>query len=335
MTESVTLRDGSTVEIRPIRPDDRDALASAYEGVGEDSRYSRFLSIHPKLRESELTYLTEIDHHDHEALVAFEADGGPIVGVVRYVRTAEDEAEPAMLVTDAWQGRGLVTVMLDMLVARAWDEGIRRFRAPVLAENAASLRALDRLGYPRHHQVGAEIEVEVELDAPGAEPLPAGRPRPGVRAPLTPVTVLSDLTPRRRVKPGERTNTLVVGVGDGDRGASIVAAAGELAGSLGASLVLVRAHRLQPQAEVKAELEQLAAPLRARGLAVDTSVRRTTAAAAIVGACAEVGASMAVLGPTHRGHEGTSGGLIGAVADVVTRQAPCSVLLLHAAMRPG
>lgn len=335
MSELVTLRDGSSVEIRPIRPEDREALALAYEGVSDDSRYSRFLSVHPELRASELTYLTEIDHHDHEALVALEAGGGPILGVVRYIRIGSDEAEPAMLITDEWQGRGLVSVMLEMLVARAWDEGIRHFRAPVMAGNAASLSSLDRLGRAQHHQVGAEVEVEVALRAPMAEAPPVRRSRAGVRARLTPLTVLSDLAPRRPLEDGARTNTIVVGVGDEEFGRATVEAASDLAEILGASLVLVRARRLQSQDEAEVALEQLAGPARLRGLAVETSVRRTTAAAAIVGACNEAGASMAVLGRTRRGREAAAGGLIGAVADVVTRQAPCNVLLLNSAIDAG
>ncbi len=208
MSDHVALRDGSSVQIRPITPGDRDALATMYEGVSDESRYSRFLSVHPELRSAELTYLTEIDHHDHEALVAFEAGGGPMVGVVRYVRVDDDEAEPAMLITDAWQGRGLVTVMLEMLVARAWDEGIRHFRAPVRAENAASLHALDALGEWTHHGVGSEVDVEVALRPPSGQRqlVRTARPRSdgaggartgGDRAPVTVGTVLGDLVARR------------------------------------------------------------------------------------------------------------------------------------------
>jgi RimJ/RimL family protein N-acetyltransferase len=338
VTERVTLRDGSSVDIRQIGPADRDALAAMYEGVSDESRYSRFLSVHPELRDSELTYLTEIDHHDHEALVAF-VPGGPMVGVVRYVRTDYDEAEPAMLITDAWQGRGLVTVMLEMLVERAREAGISVFRAPVRAGNVASFRALDALGVSAHHAVGTEVEVEVvlrgaEIDAalvrtarPSDEPVRAG----GSRAPLTPATILGDLIPRRLPNDSaRRTNTIVVGVSRGEVSGAVVDAAAELAHSFGAKLLLVRARRNQLQLEAEAELDVLAERARVRTPDVQISVRRTTPAAAIVDACVESGAMMAVLGPSK---SRSAGGLVGAIADLVVRQAPCNVLLLDPEVR--
>jgi len=343
LSQRVTLRDGSSVDVRPITPDDRDALTEMYAGVSDESRYRRFLSVHPELLTAELTYLTQIDHHDHEALIAFEAGGGPAVGVVRYIRTEDDEAEPAMLITDSWQGRGLVTVMLELLVARAWDEGIRHFRAPVGAENTRSLHALDALGAPVHHGVGSEIDVEVALRPPSghrqlvrtARPPSAGAGRTrtgGERVPVTIKAVLGDLVTRRPPPDQhQRTNTIVVGVSDGDGSAIVLEAAAELAQTLGAALVLVRARRAQTQEEAEESLETLARSARARGIAVSIIVRRATPAAAIVAACVDTGASMVVIGPSRRRRAGAQGGLVGAVADLVLRQAPCNVLLLNPA----
>ena len=58
---------------------------------------------------------------------------GEGVGVARYVRTGPDVAEPAIVVVDGWQGRGVGSRLLDALVKRAREEGIRRFQAPVSA----------------------------------------------------------------------------------------------------------------------------------------------------------------------------------------------------------
>ena len=88
----------------------------------------------PRLSERDLDYLTRIDHHDHEALIALDRPGGDIVGVARFVRTGPEEAEPAIVVADDWQGRGLGRQLMGALADRALDEGVRRFRAPVLAE---------------------------------------------------------------------------------------------------------------------------------------------------------------------------------------------------------
>jgi RimJ/RimL family protein N-acetyltransferase len=163
--ETITLRDGSRVRVRPIRPDDKAVLSEAFERLSDESRYQRFLSPLPELRPMDLVYLTEVDHHDHEALVAFDP-GGAAVGVARYVRWASrpDRAEFALTVADDWQRRGLGTLLLDRLGARAHAEGVRRFTASVLAENHEMLGLLEKLGTFRVLRAeGAVVEVEGDL----------------------------------------------------------------------------------------------------------------------------------------------------------------------------
>lgn len=333
MAERVRLHDGRTVLIRPLVPEDRTALSTMYEGLSDESRHRRFMAVHPHLGEQELDYLTQIDHHDHEALVAFADEGGrpgPMVGVVRYVRTTDGEAEPAMLIDDRWQGVGLCGEMLERLVARAWAESIRRFRAPVLAYNEAALRSLDRLGDSEHHRVGSEIEVEIALREPER---PArrvrrtrrgrGRPRPTLQA------VGAELTPRAEPPDGPHRNVLVVGVAEDDRAQALVATAGELALALGSSVLLVTAARRRLADATTAELERLAAPLREQGVEVELLVRSGTAAALLVAVATERAARMVLLasgGPADRRGAGT---VRGAIGDLVTRQAPCDVLLLR------
>lgn len=339
MAERLLLRDGRSVFVRPLVPEDRVALSTMYEGLSDESRHRRFMAVHPHLGEHELDYLTQIDHHDHEALVAFaDEDGrpGPMVGVVRYVRTDGVEAEPAMLIDDAWQGVGLCGQMLERLVSRAWAESIRRFRAPVLAYNSAALSSLDRLGRSEHHRVGSEIEVEIALRAPeratgrvrrtrrGGE-----RPRPTLRA------VGSEFAPRGDVPVGPPRNALVVGVGEDERAAWLVAAAGELAAALGASVLLVRAVRRRFTEPATAELERWAEPLRERGIEVEVVVRSGTPAAVVVAVAAERIARMAVLASDARAGQRGSGGVRGAIGDLVTRQAPCDVLLMRGGPEPG
>jgi RimJ/RimL family protein N-acetyltransferase len=160
---TVTLRDGHTVEVRPIRPDDRKPLADAFEHLSAESRYLRFLSLMPELRPSQLTYLTEVDHRDHEALVAIGPDGVG-VGVARYVRVDRpDTAEAAVVVADEWQRRGVGSALLALLADRGREEGVRHFVAHVLAENTAMLDLLATLAPAR--QIGGEPGV-VELDIP-------------------------------------------------------------------------------------------------------------------------------------------------------------------------
>ena len=106
--------------MRPIEPGDRDAVQGAFARLSEQSRYQRFMSAINELSESQLRYLTEVDHHDHEALIAFDRESGLGVGVGRYVRLDDGtSAEAAVTVVDEWQGRGLGTALCQLLAARA------------------------------------------------------------------------------------------------------------------------------------------------------------------------------------------------------------------------
>ena len=80
----------------------------------------------PELSEAMVRYLTDVDHHDHEAVVALDAATDEGVGVARYVRDPErpTRAEAAVTVTDDWQGRGLGTLLLELLAVRAREEGV-------------------------------------------------------------------------------------------------------------------------------------------------------------------------------------------------------------------
>ena len=164
---SEATRDGRTIVIRPLEPDDKPLLVEGLERMSEESRYRRFLSPKPSFTGAELAYLTEIDHHDHEALIAIEPEGGEPVGVARYVRDAANPqvAEAALAVVDEWQHRGVGTTLLRHLIARAGQEDISRFRATVLSDNEPMLRLLDQ---PALRPAGKESSggpgVQVEFD---------------------------------------------------------------------------------------------------------------------------------------------------------------------------
>jgi GNAT superfamily N-acetyltransferase len=128
------LRDGTEIDVRPIRADDKERLAAGFERLSPESRYRRFFSPAASLTPSQLRYLTEVDHHGHEALLALEAGTDNGVGVARFVRTGGDPpvAEVAVAVVDDGQGRGVATTLLDDLAARArrGDDPARRSRRP-------------------------------------------------------------------------------------------------------------------------------------------------------------------------------------------------------------
>src|SRR5436190_22936401 len=105
----VSLRDGTAVEVRPIRAEDKAMLAAGWSRLSRESQQRRFLTAKPRLTSGDLRYLTEIDGHEHVALVAVLADRpSHVVGVGRFVRLREDPdaAEFAIVVGDPYQGQG-------------------------------------------------------------------------------------------------------------------------------------------------------------------------------------------------------------------------------------
>ncbi len=159
-----------TLVMRPISPDDKQLLREGFERLSERSRYRRFLSPQERLSERELRYLTEIDHHDHEALVAIDPDTNQGVGVARYVRSKTDPtvAELAVTIVDDWQCQGVGGRLAAALADRARVEAITSFTALVLADNELMLNLLRHLGHVRvvHSELGT-VELTIALPETG------------------------------------------------------------------------------------------------------------------------------------------------------------------------
>jgi RimJ/RimL family protein N-acetyltransferase len=164
--ERLRLRDGSTVVVRPVRPEDRDLFAAGFDRMSQESRYRRFMSHKKKLSEQELDFFTRLDHDLHEAVGALDPDTGEGAGVARMHRHPEDPsvAEAAVTVVDDWQGRGLGGVLLDRLTARARELGVKHFEATLFTTNKAMLRLFEKLGCMRSHREDLEVlAIDVEL----------------------------------------------------------------------------------------------------------------------------------------------------------------------------
>ena len=164
----VRLRSGDVVRLRPVRPDDAPALARAYANLGEQSRYRRFFTIMPELPETILKAATEVNHEDHEALVALPLLSPEIIGECRFVRLADrrDTADLAVTVVDAWQGRGLGSTLLGRLSERALEVGVEYFTAEVLAENRTMLGILPSLGRVETESSGPVVTARIEIAEP-------------------------------------------------------------------------------------------------------------------------------------------------------------------------
>lgn len=160
----VVLRDGSTTHVRPIRPEDADALQAFHVAQSEASTVLRFFAPLPQLPERDLARFTHVDHVDRVALVAVTQDDA-IIGVARYDKISPDEAEVAFNVADVHHGRGLGSVLLEHLAAAARERGVRRFTAEVLPENGRMIAVFREAGYEVHQSLeDGVVQVSFDID---------------------------------------------------------------------------------------------------------------------------------------------------------------------------
>jgi len=159
------LADGSRVRTRAIEPADRDALADGFARLSARSRYRRFLGPKHTLSARELTYLTEVDHVTHEAVVAFDETGDRMVGVARYAvwPGSDSAADLAVTVADDWHRRGLGSALTASVVGCARANGIRRLTGTILWENAAAAALMRRLGFRPVGSGDGALEFRLDL----------------------------------------------------------------------------------------------------------------------------------------------------------------------------
>jgi RimJ/RimL family protein N-acetyltransferase len=147
----VPLRDGSTVHLRPIRPDDDGLMIALFNRFSPQTIYLRFHHAIGEMTEKEVQRYTHVDYHDTFALIATlgEPQEERIIAVGRYARLGDsDRAEVAFVVEDGYQGRGISTQLLYQLAAAARGKGIRVFEAEVLGENNEMMAVFRESGFP-------------------------------------------------------------------------------------------------------------------------------------------------------------------------------------------
>lgn len=168
--ETITLRDGARLTVRPIRPDDAPRLQAFHMRLSPESIYLRYLGPHPVLTQPEAERLTTLDYQTRMAFVAIREEGGEnhIVGVARYNALGPerpDEAEAAIVIEDPYQGRGLGTVLMERLLAYSRTHGIRSIVAEISAGNDRMLRFMQRSGLPIERKLeGGMWEVRLRLN---------------------------------------------------------------------------------------------------------------------------------------------------------------------------
>jgi acetyl coenzyme A synthetase (ADP forming)-like protein len=156
----IALRDGSTVHVRPTRAGDEPAILAFLSGLSEESRYSRFFSGAPNLKEA-AHRAAIFDLQARCNLVALVGTTLTIVAQAGYIRTDGDRAEVAFAVADTFQGRGISTILLGQLAEIAQAVGIATFDASVLGANHRMIEVFRQSGFTvSTHASAGVIEVE-------------------------------------------------------------------------------------------------------------------------------------------------------------------------------
>ena len=164
--ESLVMAGGPRISLRQVGADDRAGMAALFDRLSPESRHRRFLSPKRELTPRELTYFTDIDHLNHEAVAAVDLRDGSIVGVARYVQYADRAgvAEVAIEVADAFQRIGIGTALAGLTIQYAHANGLTLLTATTLWENRAARGLLRHHGFRARRSRGHEIEHELKLE---------------------------------------------------------------------------------------------------------------------------------------------------------------------------
>lgn len=150
LVRTLTLRDGTRVVVRPIRPEDRQIEKEFVQQLSSESKYFRFMSGLRELSEAMLNRFTQIDYDRELALIAVVCENAKEteIGVARYVVNADNiSCEFAVAVADAWQNRGVGTALIRGLSAAARARGLRTMEGIVIARNSKMLGLMNALGF--------------------------------------------------------------------------------------------------------------------------------------------------------------------------------------------
>jgi acetyltransferase len=150
LTTQFQTADGVTVRLRPIRPEDAEMEQEFVKGLSTEAKYFRFMNTLRELSQAQLIRLTQIDYDREMAFVALaELDSGTEeVGVARYATNPDGEScEFAIVVADAWQGKGVARRLMGELIETARSAGLKYMNGDFLAENGRMIRFVSNLGF--------------------------------------------------------------------------------------------------------------------------------------------------------------------------------------------
>jgi acetyltransferase len=162
LESEAVLRDGTRVAIRPMRPEDVELETRFFDRLSEQSRYQRFMQHLPHLPPKMLARFTQLDYDRELALVGLLNQ--EFIAVGRYAPNADgDTAEFALVVADAWQGKGLGRILLEKLREEARKAGYRALYGNILEANHDMLNLALRLGFELQSREGADVTVVSRL----------------------------------------------------------------------------------------------------------------------------------------------------------------------------
>lgn len=161
LVTDVVLRDGSTVRVRPARPSDATRVEDYLIGLSPETRRLRFWTQAIDVREL-AAKVVDVDYEDHLTLLALTGgDEGTVIGGAQYIRTDGSRAEFGVSVADAYQGKGLGSILLGLTAQAAAEKGITTLVAEVLPENHRMINVLRASGFPvQIRATPGSLEVE-------------------------------------------------------------------------------------------------------------------------------------------------------------------------------
>ena len=175
LTESFEPIVGQPVTLRPLRIEDHDIEHAFVSGLSPETRHNRLLGGMVRITREYIERLTTVDFSRDMALAAaLMLDGNEIlIGVARYVLDADGRGcEFALVIADAWQGRGIGRRMLEKLVAVARGRGLARIHGDVLSTNQGMLAVCRKLGFvaSRVHGDATITRMTLEFACPPTRP---------------------------------------------------------------------------------------------------------------------------------------------------------------------
>jgi acetyltransferase len=184
-----TLRDGAAVLLRPIQPEDEPLWHELLARCSQRTLWQRFRYVFKETTHEMATRFCFVDYDRTMAIVAEVEDGNErqLVGVGRLVADADHrDAEYAVLVADAWQGRGLGNLLTDYCLQICHTWGIDRVVAETTTDNSQMRRILSRRGFEKTEFSANEVLYQKRLEHAATDqhannPSSFGRPQPATQ----------------------------------------------------------------------------------------------------------------------------------------------------------